>query len=188
MLPAHESARVSAKKLQLKLYAEGDVELDKVVRVFHGWIRDHALDELLIDVADYQHVPNGPGIALIGHASDYFFDLGEGRPGLLYSRKRDAPDAVLADALGRLLAAASLLEAEGVRFRTDELLVRVNDRLATDDFDSVRGALAALLPRVVDAFEIEPESAPKARLSARVRAPAAGDIATLRQRLAARPG
>ncbi len=178
---------MNAHKLKLKLYADGDVDLDQIVRVFHGWIRDQKLDELLIDVADYQHVQGGPGIALIGHASDYFLDLGEGRPGLVYSRKRDAPDDVLGDALGRLLAAAALLEAEGIHFRTDEILLRVNDRLAVDDFDSVRAALAALLPRIVEAFEIEADGTPKQLLSARVRAPGAGSIATLRQRLATLP-
>jgi hypothetical protein len=176
---------VNARKIQLKLYAEGDVDLDQVVRIFHGWIRDKKLGELLVDVADYQHVPDGPGIALIGHASDYYLDLGEGRPGLLYSRKRDAPDDVLRDALERLLEAAALLEAEGVRFRTDELLLRVNDRLAPDDFASLEGALSALLPRVVDHFAIEPSSGPKERVAARVRAPGAGDVNALRERLGA---
>ena len=46
------------------------------------------LPELLIDVANYAHVPKGPGVVLIGHGSDYFMDEGEGRLGLLYNRKR----------------------------------------------------------------------------------------------------
>lgn len=185
MLPAHDRAAVNAKKIQLKLYATGAVDLDAVVPIFHAWIREQKLDELLVDVVDYKHVPGGPGIALIGHASDYFLDLGEGRPGLVYSRKRDAPDDVLGDALARLLAAASLLEAEGIQFSTNELLMRVNDRLAEDDFDSIKGALSALMPRLVSEFEVEPSGAPKQLLSARVRAPGAPDIATLRQRLSA---
>ena len=47
----------------------------------------------MIDVANYAHVPKGPGVALIGHGTDYFIDEGEGRLGLLYNRKRGAPDA-----------------------------------------------------------------------------------------------
>ena len=67
----------------------------------------------MIDVANYAHVPKGPGVVLIGHGSDYFIDEGEGRLGLLHSRKRGAPDAGdrLADAFRRTLHAASLLEA-----------------------------------------------------------------------------
>ena len=40
-------------------------------------------DELLIDVTDYTHVWRGPGILLVGHGVDLYYDLGEDRPGLL---------------------------------------------------------------------------------------------------------
>ena len=77
-----------AAKLQVKLYAE-DTTLDgeAYIPLFHGWIRDSAMPELLIDVADYRHVPDGPGVALIGHESDYFLDFQDGRPGLLCALK-----------------------------------------------------------------------------------------------------
>ena len=77
-------------KFQVKVYTKaGDIELEKLVPVFHEWIRAKKIpNELLIDVADYAHVPQGPGVVLIGHQSDYYLDVADDRPGLLYSRKR----------------------------------------------------------------------------------------------------
>ena len=45
-------------------------------------------DHLLIDVADYEHVPNGPGTVLVSHEANIHLDLADGRPGLLYIRKQ----------------------------------------------------------------------------------------------------
>src|SRR4051812_46624230 len=101
---------MDAHKLQLKIYAEPThgLELDAYIPVFHAWIKHHVLKDLLIDVANYAHVPNGPGVALIGHGADYFMDEGEGRLGLLYNRKRAAPEpgARLGDAFRSVVHAA----------------------------------------------------------------------------------
>ena len=81
---------MKSEKLQIKFFAKPNpaFDVEAIVPVFHRFIREHAFDELMIDVADYKHVKNGPGIALIGDANDYFLDEGEGRAGLLFSRKR----------------------------------------------------------------------------------------------------
>ena len=59
-------------KFQVKISAKGDkVELEKLVPVFNEWILNKKIDdELLIDVADYAHVPQGPGVVLIGPHTD----------------------------------------------------------------------------------------------------------------------
>ena len=44
--------------------------------VFHAWIQKGAVEGLLLDVADYQHIQDGPGMILIGDQVDYAFDLG----------------------------------------------------------------------------------------------------------------
>src|SRR3954452_22308966 len=117
------------EKLQLKLYTDRatGISPEAFVVVFHNWIKKKLLPELMIDVANYGHVPKGPGVALIGHGSDYFIDEAEGRFGLLYSRKRTPPDAAdrAADAFRRALHAAALLAADPavagkLRFRTGE--------------------------------------------------------------------
>lgn len=58
-------------KLQLKIFFAADVAqglaLDPFIPVFHRWIEERTLPELVIDVANYAHVPEGPGVVLIGH-------------------------------------------------------------------------------------------------------------------------
>src|SRR5579864_7258065 len=62
--------------------------LEPLIPVFHGWIeKQSATDELLIDVADYSHVPAGPGIVLIGHEGNYSVDNTGDRLGVRYNRK-----------------------------------------------------------------------------------------------------
>ena len=52
------------------------VELEEFIPVFHDWIQTQQLAELLIDVADYRHVPHGPGVVLVAHDAHYAMDLG----------------------------------------------------------------------------------------------------------------
>jgi len=147
---------MEAHKLQLKIYLTPEsaraVDVEDLIPVFHRWIKQRLLPELTIDVANYRHVPQGPGVVLIGHGSDYFMDEGEGRPGLLHNRKRAGlpPGERLGDLARRTLHAAALLERDPalggkVRFATNELLFRVNDRLAAPNSDAT---LAALRPEL----------------------------------------
>ena len=99
-----------------------------VVRAFHRWIQERALDELLIDVADYAHVHRGPGVLLVAHEAHYGFEHGsDGRLGLKYARKRGAAGTLgerIAVALRKVVRAARLLETDpalALRFRSDEL-------------------------------------------------------------------
>jgi len=126
-------------RTQVKLFLDNPASIDVGVfsGVFQRWIQDNVLDELIIDVADYRHVFEGPGIVLIGHASDYFIENRDGRLGLLYTRKRQT-DANLQNQLQtafRLaLNAAELLQAESafeprLKFRADEVEIRLLDRL-----------------------------------------------------------
>jgi hypothetical protein len=129
---------MDAARLQLKIFVTPDAHLptEAFIPVFHAWVKHHTLPELLVDVANYAHVPQGPGVVLIGHGTDYFMDESEGRLGLLFNRKRQAPPASerLGDTFRRTFHAAALLEAEPalagkLRFATGELLFRINDRL-----------------------------------------------------------
>lgn len=147
-------------KFQVKLYTgEGEIELEKLVPIFHTWIREKKIpDELLIDVADYAHVPQGPGVVLIGHQSDYYLDVADDRPGLLYSRKRGFEGGLqpgIEDAFRRALRACQLLESEtglGFEFATDEVLFRVQDRLAAPNDDATYDAYKGPLEEVANAF------------------------------------
>ena len=65
----------------------GTVDLAAAIPVFHRWIQQQALPGLLLDVADYRHVPEGPGVVLVAHEAIYGLDQGGGRLGLLYNRR-----------------------------------------------------------------------------------------------------
>lgn len=117
--------------------AEGVVDTADLVPIFHRWIRDASVPGLLIDVADYRHVPNGPAVLLIGHDGDYILDGADGRLGLLYRHKRDWPVDTLQERLAltleRVAHAVRLLENDpaftGVRFRRGEIEITFPDRL-----------------------------------------------------------
>jgi hypothetical protein len=180
---------VNASKLQLKVFIDGDVpHADRFILAFHDWIKHHKLPELLIDVANYAHVPKGPGVALIGNDSDYFIDDADGRAGLLYSRKREAPapEARLADAFRRTLNAAALLEKsfEGkLRFRTDELLFRINDRLKAPageaTFAELRPELAAFCAQLFGSHKLALVGGAKQLFSVKITTDGKTDLATL---------
>ena len=128
-------------KLIVKLFAATDAfGPADFVPVFHRWIQNQSLPgHLLIDVADYAHVPAGPGTLLVSHEANVHMDRADGRLGLAYVRKRpiagatsinQALHAVFADAL----TAADLMgrdpELAGrLTFDTAEMAVRFNDRL-----------------------------------------------------------
>ncbi len=189
---------MNAHKLQLKIYATPTaataVTPEALIPVFHRWIKDHVLPELTIDVANYGHVPEGPGVVLIGHGADYFMDEGEGRLGLLHNRKRvgAAEGERLADLARRTLHAAALLEKEPalagkLTFATNELLFRVNDRLAAPNTDAtfaaLRGELEALGEQLfAGPFELQRVGGPKELFSARFKSTASAPLAALLER------
>jgi len=103
-----------------------DIPLTDFIPIFHHWIQEKKLDDLLIDVADYSHVPDGPGTMLIAHEGNYAVDETGGERGFLYYSKHEVPGNTVAERLGCIarknLAACRLLE-EGEE---------TNDRMALD--------------------------------------------------------
>lgn len=141
------------QRASVKFFLENSegLDLDALIPVFHGWIRDGRIeDQLLIDVADYRHVPGGPLLMLVGHEAHYVIDAEDGELGLLYNARRDeigpAPER-LRDAFVHAVRACRLLESEpsfkGVHFSTSRLLVRVVSRLAAPNRDETMEAFRA---------------------------------------------
>ena len=54
------------QRVALKVFLTNDSELDPrdAIPVFHRWIQTQAVNGLLIDVADYAHLPSGPAVLL----------------------------------------------------------------------------------------------------------------------------
>ena len=146
-------------RLGIKLFAAGSTSLRvrDFVPIFHSWIQKQCLrDHLLIDVHDYSHIHNGPGILLVAHEGNFSTDLADGRLGLAYFRKLPAGNTVeetLQASLRSVREAASLIEAEPsfegrMRFRNDELLVISNDRLLAPNDAAAFEALKPVLAKV----------------------------------------
>lgn len=114
--------------------------------IFNGWIQKQVTDELLIDVADYAHVPAGPGVLLIGHEANYSLDNTGHRPGLLYNRKAKVEGPIqtrLAQAAHAALAAARRLETEqGLKFAAQTTQLIINDRLLAPNTPETLATLA----------------------------------------------
>ena len=146
---------MDSHKIVIKLFVEdaSRLEAHEFVPIFHSWIQQRAVaDHLLIDVADYAHVHNGPGTCLITHEANFYTDRGEGRLGLMYGRKQPAPGTFIdrvRQALIATLEGAPVLNATDIGVihepRPGSHLVGTagNDSLlGTDDNDPI-GELAA---------------------------------------------
>jgi hypothetical protein len=175
-------------KLAVKLFARdpGAVALDAFIPVFHRWIQERRVEGILVDVADYTHLHDGPGVVLVGHEADYSMDRSEGPLGLLYSRKQSLPGAPaerIRAAFLAALAGAAKLEAEPefrgkLKFRAEEALVLSNDRLLAPNAEAT---FAAWRPHLLQAFggvyrgarvELAREATdPRRRFAVRVRTP-----------------
>ena len=84
---------MDSHKIAVKIFARSaNFTGEEFVPVFHRWIQNQVLpNHLLIDVADYDHVSNGPGAVLIANEANIALDFADGRLGLLYFRKRPVP-------------------------------------------------------------------------------------------------
>lgn len=188
-----------SERLQLKLYLEPSehFELEALIPVFHRFIREQLIKELLIDVVDYSHVPDGPGVVLIGHGADYYLGALDGAYGLVYSRKRGGPgpEARLEDALRRLINAARLLEQEQSlkwRFKSAELSLRLTDRLhaPNDDatFASTKAEVEALFSKIYGGdVAVERLAAAKEPLGVRIKAQSSPSLEALLEKLGGPP-
>lgn len=187
-------------RIDVKLFtAPGKhVQPDALIPVFHGLIQRSAVaDELLIDVADYGHVVDGPGVMLLAHQGQYGYDLVKGKPGLLYSMRRSGVEDAFAPSLRYALShaakmAALLEQEEALRGKLEldagNLLVRVNDRLRAPNDAATAKALEPELRAVLEGalgagLTIEPAPFGPELLSFTVRAKAPVRAAALAAKL-----
>ncbi len=130
------------------------------IPIFHRWIQSRDLPEMLIDVADYSHVPEGPGVVLIGHEANYALDNAHNRPGLLYSRKAAtdaAPSESLKQAYDAALTASLRMESEpefqgNLHFDPTNLEITLNDRLLYPNTDAGWSGVEPALKAFLDAL------------------------------------
>jgi len=194
---------MNSQRVACKFFVAPDptapVELHPFIGLFHRFIQEAVVEGLLIDVADYAHVPEGPGVILIGHDVDYGIDLTAGRAGLLTTRKRygDLPLADVArDTLRMALLAVDAIEGDpssGIRFATGAVTLQLVDRLGAPNEEAAFAAAAQeLAPVFADLYGEKHEVArahaedPRKTLSISVTTSDAIPAAELAERLGGR--
>ncbi|MCP4444554.1 MAG: hypothetical protein GY811_04315 [Myxococcales bacterium] len=169
------SIEIQQSSVKIPLVDSTALDLDAFIPIFHEWIRERRIEEeLLIDVADYRHVPYGPGVVLIANEAHYALDGSGGTTGLLYSRRRDEvgdAKAAFREALLRAATAASLIENEAslggiLKFDPSRIEMRVMSRLTAPNTEETRLALEPVWSGLLSSVgfvgaELKPQSDPR---------------------------
>jgi hypothetical protein len=148
---------MDVERFCLKFLARAGV-LDEAsfIPIFHDWIRLKSLPGTLIDVADYRHVPEGPGIMLISFDINYAMEHGGGQFGLSAQRKlgpQGTHQERIIELAKRMALFGTLLETDSRldgAFALDggKFLYIANDRLR---LPNTAEAFAAIQPDLVAA-------------------------------------
>ena len=192
---------VNLQRISLKIFLTEQSSLapSDVVPVFHRWIQTQAVDGLLIDVADYSHLPTGPAVLLVAHEGHYVLDQTGGRLGFLYTRtqplKGSLPNRLLT--IGRtLIRAGRLLEQDEslpgpVQFHGHEIQCLANDRLLApnraETLTTFRPVLDTLLTKMAadGSWTVTRDPDPNARFGVHAQASTSTTLASLATSLAA---
>ena len=79
-----------------RMFSVFNADLELFIPIFHEWIQKNKIpNHIMVDVADYKHIPDGPGIMLIAHEGNFSIDLENGEVGLLYIRKQPLKNDVI---------------------------------------------------------------------------------------------
>lgn len=151
-------------------------DLEPAISMFHRFIQRGQVEGLILDVADYRHVPTGPGVLLVGHDIDY----GVSGDAFTVVRKRvevDVADA-LRDALRMGLGAIDAIGADGAlagSFDRSRFTVSVFDRRLGERDTAVAALGSEVEPVIAELYggtatitpvDDDPRSAPSVRIDA----------------------
>lgn len=179
-----EEASVEFQHINMKLLLRDPeaVDLEAIVPVFHSWIQQQSADELLLDVASYAHVKDGPGVLLIGHEADYSLDATDGCLGLRYNRKAPLDggnQARFRQAMRAALSALAKLEQDprlngSIQFDGKNIELFINDRSLAPNNEETRKAAEPELLSFFDSvvgeaeYSLQYEAQPRRLFGARV--------------------
>jgi rhodanese-related sulfurtransferase len=147
-------------RLTLAVAASPAAGLDPALGVFHRFIQRSLVEGHLLDVADYRHVPNGPGVMLVGQDVDYGINMHS----FTVTMKRRGDDAAtqFRDAVRMALGTIEAIDTDGAlpcRFEPEQLRVSVADRKLGTRAQIQSALLAEIAPAVEALFgsaEVEP--------------------------------
>jgi rhodanese-related sulfurtransferase len=141
------------QRLTLAVTASPAADLEPALGVFHRFIQRSLVEGRLLDVADYRHVPNGPGVMLVGQDVDY----GISPHAFTVTIKRRGDDATtqFRDAVRMALGTIDAIDADGAlpcRFDPTRMRVSVADRKLGTHAQIQSALLAEIAPAVETLF------------------------------------
>lgn len=171
------------QRLTVAIPAAPKVGLDAATGVFHRFIQRHLIEGFLFDVADYRHVPNGPGMMLVGGEVDYGLTQSQ----FSVTLKRSANDTAtqFRTAVRFLLGAVDQIEEDGslpTVFDTSTWTVTVADRRLGSAADVQSALLSELAPVAEEVFgagstaAAEPTGDPRDLPTLRITAASVGGV------------
>jgi hypothetical protein len=184
--------------LNVKIMADlNGVDPETLIPIFHKWIQTKATKEMLIDVADYLHVPEGPGVLLVGHEAFMSLDHGENRWGFLYNRRAPmnggSQDRLQGVTRAALEHCKRLEEEEALRgklkFRGEEIQLAVNDRLLApnteETFKSLEPEIKTFLGKLYGgaAYTYKRHNDPRERFTLDIKAQGTFTVTELLQKM-----
>ena len=165
------------QRIQIKIAADAPagLRLEPFLEIFARWRKETHPSNALpstplraggagpaewVDLADYAHLPRGPGIVLVGQRCNVAFDLADPGPGILYTAKKGFTGSHaerLNAAMEWCLEFSKRLIAEpefpkDVRLRSDSLELRFNDRLETPNTHETDAELRPAVVEVLNAL------------------------------------
>jgi len=134
------------QRINVKLFTDvgKKIALDPFLDIFARWREDAAHPSRWIDLADYGHVPKGPGVMMIGKQGNLGLDLANPGPGILYANKAGLVGTTedrLMETFRRCLALTEALTAEAeypkdLSPKPGFWELTFNDRLETPNTDA----------------------------------------------------
>lgn len=187
---------MNLQHVNVKVYVDGALGVDpaRFIEVFHRWIQEDAMEEMLLDVVDYRHVPAGPGVVLVAFEADYSMDHTRNRWGLRYNRKAVVEgnnEDRFRQAFRSAVKACRLLEDQlpPLTFGGREFELFFNDRALAlntpETYAACKGELEAFLTKVLghNEFDLAHHADPRSRFGVTVKIAKPVDLSALGETL-----
>ena len=138
--------------------APASLKLEPFIEIFGRWRGEKSQPAEWVDLADYAHVPRGPGIVLVGQRANFAFDMAEPAPGILYAAKKGLTGSHLVRVTVAMKSCLELTKRlitepefpDGVALRTDSVELRFADRLATPNTPETDEELRPVVRQAMD--------------------------------------
>ncbi len=148
------------QRIDLKVLAIAPAKppLDPILTIFDRWRKEEDAPSDWVDLADYAHMPQGPGVMMAGKRENFAVDTNEPGLGILLQTRKDLDGAVeqrFLEAFRRHLRLAARLAGEAewpseIKVDSSKWLITVNDRLHFPNNDESEHELKTGLVAALD--------------------------------------